>query len=85
MYFSYTGGGQPNRVSREKLPLDTRPRTEAVSLCPWLKGSSTLEVFGIDCWKLHRKPPRRGMLSLFRLTKAGKVDSTGTMTGHAGM
>lgn len=43
-------------------------------LCPWLKGSSTLEVFGIDCSKLHHKPPRRGMFSLFHLMKAGKAD-----------
>lgn len=28
--------------------------------CPWLKGSSTLEVFGIDCSKLHHKPPLKG-------------------------
>lgn len=29
-------------------------------LCPWLKGSSTLEVFGIDCSKLHHKTPLKG-------------------------
>ena len=28
--------------------------------CPWLKGSSVLEVFGIDCSKLHHKPPLKG-------------------------
>jgi len=33
---------------------------EAVSLCPWLKGSSTLEVFGIDWLKLHHKTPSKG-------------------------
>lgn len=43
-------------------------------LCPWLKGSSTLEVFGIDCSKLHHKPPWRGMFSLFHLMKAGKAN-----------
>lgn len=43
-------------------------------LCHWLKGSSTLEVFGIDCSKLHHKPPWRGMFSPFHVMKAGKAD-----------
>lgn len=43
-------------------------------LCPWLKGSSTLEVFGIDYSELHHKPPRRGIFSLFHLMKAGKAN-----------
>lgn len=28
--------------------------------CLWLKGSSMLEVFGIDCSKLHHKTPLKG-------------------------
>lgn len=38
-------------------------------LYPWLKGCSKLEVFGIDCSKLHHKPPCRWMFSLFHLIK----------------
>lgn len=45
-----------------------------VRLCPWLKGSSMLEVFGIDCSKLHHKTPWRGMFSLFHLMKAGEAN-----------
>lgn len=39
------------------LPLFSPDRGR---LCPWLKGSSTLEVFGIDCSKLHHKTPSKG-------------------------
>lgn len=43
-------------------------------LCPWLKGSSMLEVFGIDYSELHHKPPRRGIFPPFHLMKAGKAN-----------
>lgn len=62
--------GYGGLIWRQSLADLSRPGR----LCPWLKGSSMLEVFGIDCSKLHHKPPWRGMFSLFHLMKAGKAD-----------
>lgn len=42
-------------------------------LCPWLKGTSRLEVFGIDCLKLHHESPK-GDRRIFHLMKAGKAN-----------
>lgn len=54
--------GNKNDTSwqQRKLLLDTEPSYgsgDPQRLCPWLKGSSMLEVFGINCSKLHHKIP----------------------------
>lgn len=54
-----------------RLPLISPDRGDSA---PGWRAVSVLEVFGIDCSKLHHKPPWRGMFSLFHLMKVGKAN-----------